>query len=166
MQYNAINHDNIGKIKRTAGQIKKHYTQMTDEELDYLASYMKTIKSLHNSSPHFKRKIGNQSVDIYYAEILKSMHAADTKDRIIEYNETPHNGRVSQRVLLKLKDPRRMMFNGKMQLVNLFAVISLEDEYVITCYANAEYDEHITLRMDRYNNNLKIREICKGGYPI
>ena len=156
-----------GFIKITEGQIKKHRSQMSMDELSYLSIKLRrlNIKNLEFSK-HFERKLkrftNNNLSDLapILFEIESILNRKDIVDLIVEYNE--NKNRNDRRVLLRgdnefsinVFDKRR----GKSIKVkaNLCIVVNIDKPKLITFYWNKVNDNHLTLDEFRYNKDLKI----------
>ena len=147
---------NRGLIKRTKKQMKKHITQMTDEEILFLEVSLKKIGKLS-----YSYHVLNKDISFNKADIEKILKEDNLKNCIIEYNETYTQDGLDRRVLLRGTDVKDVLYtkdNGEMfnALSNLCVVISLVKHRVVTCYWNLANDNHDTIKWDRYNSDLKI----------
>lgn len=155
-----------GIIKRSNKyQIKKHYTDMTAHEKAIIQQHLLTVKKL-NRHPHYIQREKECKHDIELSDILATIHRKDLHKHIIEYNETYANGRIEQRVLVRIARVYNRILNDRKKPEKCFGfvVLNLTSGQVLTGYFNSIHDTHATLRKFRYNNNLIIRPIKKGGY--
>lgn len=136
-----------GQISKTKGQVKKHYTQCTKTELQYLEIILKSLGCIKLST-HAKKK----NITINIDDIKKALKDINLKDNIIEYNET--NG--DKRVLVRSKEVYPTNVEGVTIYCNLCFVISLLKKEVVTAYYNSTKDNHDNIDLRRYNKNLKI----------
>lgn len=136
-----------GEVSKTKGQIKKHYTQYTDIELDYLALLVRSIGNIKLSN-HAKKK----EITVKLNDIKKILKSSDIKKQIIEYNRTNND----KRVLIRSKEKYETKVNGNTVYCNICFVLSLVTKTIITVYYNDTKDNHNTINLNRYNKNLKI----------
>ena len=143
---------NRGYVKTTVNQQKKHYTQMSKEELAFLKNQIQNIKDI-KPSWHLENKT---SIKYKMEDIFKVVNDLDLENRIIEFNTTPSRGTLDKRVLLRSKEVYSVDINGKQTNCNLCFVISLKSHELITVYYNEYNDSHDTIDWNRYDENLKI----------
>lgn len=157
-----------GKVKETTYQAKKHYTQMTESELGILGQCLNGIQKL-NQSKHLKEKIEAKEVLLEVSKLYDTLHRPDITLNIIEYNETysDYRHRIEQRVLVRLASQRMVNIKGQGRTIcNTFVVINLTTKTIITSYLNAADDKHSSIDMRRYFENLEVRNITAGGFPL
>lgn len=152
---------NIGHVKSTQNQQKKHRSQMTEEELSFLVKSVRTLKlSSLKVSEHLLNKTDRVSFEL--GDIAFLLYSANLKDLILEYNETiTYFGNKDRRVLFRdiesqdveMKDATGQTF---LSHANLCFVLSIERNEVITVYWNFVRDNHSTINMFRYNPSLNI----------
>ena len=156
-----------GFIKITKGQVKKHRSQMTIDELSYLSIKLRNLNMKNlEFSKHFEKKLKRFTNDnlselapILF-EIESILNRKDIVDLIVEYNELENIN--DRRVLLRgdnefsvnVFDKRR----GKYIKVkaNLCIVVRIDNPKLITFYWNKANDNHLTLDGLRYNKDLNI----------
>lgn len=143
---------NRGYVKTTVNQQKKHYTQMSKEELTFLKSQIQNIKDI-KPSWHLENKA---SIEYKMEDVFKVVTDLDLENRIIEFNTTPSRGAIDKRVLLRSKEVYSVDINGKQTNCNLCFVISIKTHELITVYYNEYNDSHNTIDWKRYDENLKI----------
>ena len=143
---------NRGYVKTTVNQQKKHYTQMSKEELTFLKSQIQNIKDI-KPSWHLENKA---SIEYKMEDVFKVVTDLDLENRIIEFNTTPSRGAIDKRVLLRSKEVYSVDINGKQTNCNLCFVISIKTHELITVYYNEYNDSHNTIDWKRYDKNLKI----------
>ncbi|UYB00594.1 hypothetical protein OLACOIGA_00032 [Enterococcus phage vB_Efa29212_2e] len=134
-----------GTVKRTQGQVKKHASHFTPNEVKQLYKAKDRVKDLWLKRGikigfHLQDKIRNGETKFSYEITMKTM----LNSTIVEYNETG----ADKRILLR----SHISHNGNVQCI----VISLISGKVITSYLNDVYDRHKTLDPRRYDKNLKI----------
>ena len=137
-----------GQVTTNEKQHKKHYTQMTEAELNYLIGKVKQIPRTHLARGHAADKFELYDIPKNYVNtVLRSL----TKDNIVEYN----TGRweKERRVTLHCND---VIECEDGELVNATFVIDLDTYEVVTIWVNSIYDKHENVNMTYYDENLKI----------
>lgn len=135
----------IGTVKKTQGQVKKHASQFTHKEVEQVYNARERVKDLWlkrgiNIGLHLQDKIRNGETKFSYEMTMKTMLSST----VVEYNETGSD----KRILLR----SHYAVNKEVQCI----VVSLLSGKVITSYLNKVDDRHKTLDQRRYNKNLKI----------
>lgn len=135
----------IGTVKKTKGQVKKHASQFTHKEVEQVYKARERIKDLWLKRGikigfHLQDKIRNGETKFSYEMTMKTM----LNSTIVEYNETG----ADKRILLR----SHYIVNKEVQCI----VVSLLSGKVITSYLNKADDRHNTLYQRRYDKNLKI----------
>lgn len=135
----------IGTVKKTQGQVKKHMSQFTPNEVKQVYSAKEHVKKLWlkrgiKISYHLQDKIRSGETKFSYEMTMKTM----LNSTIVEYNETGSD----KRILLR----SHYGANDNVQCI----VVSLLTGKVITSYLNKSYDNHKTLDPRRYDKKLKI----------
>lgn len=141
-----------GNIKITSNQKKKHYTQMSENELNFLKIEIEKIEHI-KPSWHLDNK---SHVGYHIEDVWKVINDTDIKNRIIEFNITPKRGILDRRVLLRSKEIYSVEIDNNQIDCNLCFVISLRSHEIITIYYNKCDDFHDTIDWRRYDENLKI----------
>lgn len=149
---------NIGYVKRTEGQKKKHILQMNSRERRFLEEVLGEIdvNELYLSS-HVKNKKDTTTIS---KGLIKEILNKRVSDLIIEYNETVRNGRLERRILLRDDSCRKIKFFRKdgssfETMANLCFVITTTGK-VVTAYWNKVGDNHKSIDFSRYNKGLQI----------
>ncbi len=152
---------NIGCIKRTENQRKKHVSQMTEDEIRFLVKKIKRVDPQKiRASAHLIEKA--KQIDFRIEDISRMLQANNIEKYIIEYNETlVYDGTLDRRVLLRNVDSTNITFCGDNRKpfvapANMCFVISLISHRIITVYWNMDCDKHKTIDWGRYDNTLKI----------
>lgn len=150
---------NKGKIKRTSNQVKKHVSQMNDEEKCFLVEALKKSSLNLTFTNHFY----SNGVDCKEEDVIALLSRENLKELIVEYNETIREGVKDSRVLVRDTEVKEVLFrvddkNKKefKQQGNLCVVVSILTGNVITAYWNIATDKHTTLNWNRYNADLEI----------
>lgn len=135
-------------------QQKKHQTQMTQEELDYL--YRLLTKSMRQDSyykilPKLERKMKTK-IKIDIQDLLTVLNEAG-QENIIEYNETVTGKHIERRLLIRSNT--EFMVNGDTPS-HLCIVYAPDNKRFVTAYFNMVRDRHQTLREEIYNRDLII----------
>lgn len=136
-----------GERTTTKGQQKKYYTQMTQEEINYLYSEILKIPRLRVQG-HMWDKIDKYELDAFFVR-----HILDriTKESIIEYN----NGKGHERRVV-LSDKKNLIEASDGSTMYLTVVIDIDKECFVSLWVNDINDTHDTLNMNYYNKNLQI----------
>ena len=135
----------IGTVKKTKGQVKKHASQFTPKEVKQLYNAKGSVKELWLKRGikigfHLQDKIRNGETKFSYEMAMETM----TYSSIVEYNKTGSD----KRILIR----SHVSHNGNVQCI----VLSLLSGKIITSYLNKVEDAHKTLDPRRYNKDLKI----------
>lgn len=146
-------------------QVKKHYSDMTAEEKNYLHKYLLTIRKLDRHA-HYIQRQEEFKHNIKIRDVFETIRSRNFIENIIEYNETLSKGRIEQRLLIRISRIYHKCLDGKTKPEKCygFVVINLTTGQLITGYYNSIEDNHDSLNKFRYNSDLKIRPIKKGGY--
>lgn len=135
----------IGTVKKTQGQVKKHASHFTHKEVEQVYNARERVKDLWLKRGikigfNLQDKIRNGETKFSYEMTMKTM----LNSTIVEYNETG----ADKRILLRSHYSK----NKEVQCI----VVSLLSGKVITSYLNKVDDVHKTLDSRRYDKNLKI----------
>ena len=135
----------IGAVKKTQGQVKKHASQFTHKEEEQVYKARERVKDLWLKRGikigfHLQDKIRNGETKFSYEMTMKTMLSST----IIEYNETG----ADKLILIS----SHYSNNKEVQCI----VVSILSGKVITSYLNKVDDVHKTLDPRRYDKNLKI----------
>lgn len=143
-----------GQVKRTRGQIKKHYTQMSPTELETIHHALKRINpdTIHESR-HLTTKKHREGLTVPMGLIRDTLRNPDT-GVIIEYN---HNPSGESRVLIRSKRVQDVTINGRARQCQLCFVIAPTAGRVQTAYWNLANDKHQHVDMSRYDASLPVR---------
>jgi hypothetical protein len=123
---------------------KKHYTQMSKKETDYLFSKLRGVKRW-GLSYHALDRIEEKGIEVTYEDIVSTIYNSN----IIEYHVTKYKGENDSRVLLRSKS----LVNGEN---NLHVVYSISRKKIISSWLNHKNDKHKTIDMRDYSGNVKI----------
>lgn len=145
-----------GDISITKNQQKKHYTQMTNGEKEYIINKLNQY-SISNIclSNHV---IENKNREFSMSDIYSILKKDELIDLIIEYNT---NGK-DRRILIRDNSIHTVDFlDSKGNFIckenaNLCFVISINSGRIITVYWNIHGDNHDTIDWRRYDAQLKI----------
>ncbi|MBQ8997144.1 MAG: hypothetical protein IJ086_00460 [Clostridium sp.] len=143
---------NKGFIKKTYKQKKKHYTQLTGEEFEYLESKLKELKEI-KPSWHLVEK---NDILIKKLDVFKVLNDKNLRDLIIEFNITPNKNGYDKRALLRSRDVYNVNINNNSVKCNLCFVISILKGEVVTAYYNEVNDNHDSIDWNRYDKDLKV----------
>lgn len=126
------------------GRARKHVTQMTREEVDYLRELISRVDKI-TLCDHAQEAAARLDVSEHYIKSVNLQRA-----QLIEYN----TGRgTSRRVVLR--DKRAIHIN-KYLLKNLVLVIDVDTKEVVTIFLNEIHDKHNSIDLTYYTKDLKI----------
>lgn len=160
-----------GEIK-SFNQHRKNFTQMSKAEKVKLA---KALNSINPSELHINdgirghlKEVRGKKIDFKNEDLLATIANPNVIYHIIEYNELaiPSQNKRVQRVLFKLMRPYLMTFNGRKAHVNVFFVLELSTNTIITAYGNLQTDTHNTINMALYDKDMVIPDVIPGGLPL
>lgn len=139
-----------GLIKRTEGQCKKHYSQLTQDEYSVLRNklanvHQQWLRKGVTLSYHLQEKMMLNETTFNLDEGMKCIMFG----QIIEYNTTDTDKRVL------LRSTQTISHEGK--LVNQCIVVSLKTFRVVTSFLNYAEDNHTTINLDRYDETLEVK---------
>nr|DAF84385.1 MAG TPA: hypothetical protein [Caudoviricetes sp.] len=139
-----------GSIKKTAGQRKKHYTQLTNEDYKVLRNKLAIVRQQWlrrgiTLSYHLQDKMMKGETTFSLDEAMKCIMYG----QIIEYNTTDTDKRVL------LRSTQTISHEGK--LVNQCIVVSLKTFRVVTSFLNYADDNHTSINLDRYDETLEVK---------
>ena len=137
-----------GVVRRTEGQVKKLYSQMTNEELEKCSVAINNVANKYwKISKHLKEK---STVSWSLRDIMDTIR--DGSFDIIEYN------RVKDDIRLVISSYKTYTVNidGKETTCIMNICISVKHNKIITLWYNDILDDHKTINMERYNKDLEI----------
>lgn len=126
--------------------VKKHFSQMTNQEKYILRQSIDNLQGLEIAT-HVSDRLKEKNIcehDIF--------RALDNYN-IIEYHRRIKGDYADNRVLIRSK----YKFKGR----NICMSISLDNGRLITAYCNYDSDNHSTINMSNYNNNINILKYIK-----
>lgn len=139
----AIDSD-IGNIKITKGQVKKHCSQFTRKEKELLVQVVKNIDTNNlKYASHIHREFINET-------LIKTIKNC-TPDNIKDFSfSTMHKNDL--RVLIRSNYKDIVELDGKVEKCNLCFVISLNTNTIITTWYNSIHRQKKVVNMNRYTN--------------
>lgn len=123
---------------------KKHYSQMTPEEKNYLFSKLKAVKKW-GISTHALDRIYEKGIEATYSDLVSSIH----NSYIIEYHVAQFDGKDDKRVVLRSKARVNRTYN-------LHVVFSISRQRIVSVWMNHVNDKHSTIDMTDYSRKVKI----------
>lgn len=139
----AIDSD-IGNIKITKGQVKKHWSMMNRKELDML---VKVVKNIDTNNLKYANHIHREFINDTLVKTIKHC----TPDNIKDFSfSTIHKNEI--RVLIRSNYKDIVELDGKVQKCNLCFVISLNNNTIITTWYNSINRKKDKVNMNRYTN--------------
>ena len=139
----AIDSD-VGNIKLTKGQVKKHCSMMNKKELDML---VKVVKSIDTNNLKYANHIHREFINDTLKKTIKNCTIDNIKDFSIS---TIH--RDDLRVLIRSNYKDIIELDGKVQQCNLCFVIALNTNTIITTWYNSVNRQKKNVNMNRYTN--------------
>lgn len=132
------------KRKTQRGRARKHITQMTREEVEYLRDLISRVDNI-TLCDHAQDAAARLNVSEQYIRAVNLQRA-----QLIEFN----TGRgTSRRVVLR--DKRAIHIN-KYIMKNLVIVIDVDTKEVVTIFLNDIHDHHKSIDLTYYTKDLKI----------
>lgn len=147
----------MGRTKKTKNQLKKHFSSITDNERSYLFNiiYKNLLKGKKiELSKHLSEKQRNNEVKLNFEAIYDCVN--NIHSTLIEYNEVVTSTYQSRRVVLRSQYAYNVLVDDLSVLSNLIIVLDVDSLELVTAYNNDVLDNHTTMDITRYNNNLKI----------
>jgi hypothetical protein len=137
--YRYANNENVPKRGR-----KKHESQMSNKEKDYLFTKLRGVKRW-GMSTHAVDRITEKGIEVSYNDVVSTIH----NSTIIEYHLAKYQDEKDVRVLLRS--------NARVNRdYNLHVVFSITRGRVVSVWMNHKDDFHATLDMRDYDKNVKI----------
>jgi len=125
---------------------KKHGTQMTKEEIEYLFKRLRSVKRWRMSA-HAVSRITEKGIKVTYRDAVSTIHTS----KIIEYHIVNlGNGKKDERVLLR----GNAVVNRDS---NVHFVYSLTRQEIVSSWLNRVDDKHNTLDWRDYDEKLRIK---------
>lgn len=132
------------KRKTQRGRARKHITQMTRDEVEYLRELISKVDNI-TLCDHAQEAAARLNVSEQYIKAVNLQRA-----QLVEFN----TGRgASRRVVLR--DKRAIHIN-RYQLKNLVLVIDVDTKEVVTIFLNDIHDHHNSIDFTYYTKDLKI----------
>lgn len=139
----AIDSD-VGNIKITKGQVKKHWSMMNRKELDML---VKVVKNIDTNNLKYANHIHREFINDTLVKTIKNCTPENIKDFSFS---TIHKNDL--RVLIRSSYKDIVELDGKVQKCNLCFVISLNNNTIITTWYNSINRKKDKVNMNRYTN--------------
>lgn len=143
---------NRGHIKGTKNQIKKHITQMSQDEISFLSRRIKMISGSYRFGKHFLTS--GRLINMMTIERL--LNSINIQDCIIEYNQRDNDKRVLLRSTFSSSVTLEKNGVNYLADANLCLVIDIYTGIIVTAYWNEVGDNHNNVNMRRYTSTLKI----------
>lgn len=139
----AIDSD-IGNVKITKGQVKKHCSQMTRKEMEML---VKVVKNIDTNNLRYASHIHREFLNDTLVKTIKNCTSENIKDFSISsiYKN-------DLRVLIRSNYKDIVNLDGKVQKCNLCFVIALDTNTIITTWYNSINRQKKNVNMNRYTN--------------
>lgn len=146
-----------GRVKITEGQVKKHRTQMSDQELMYIKREMGPVPEL-TISEHLERRRKEGKCEFQLISLAKTL-LFQFEEAVIEFNQIFNlDGSVrGRRVLFRAKHVELADIKGRgLVPCNLCFVVDIDCKSIVTAYYNAVTDNHANINWMRYDASLSI----------
>src|SRR5699024_54199 len=134
-------------------EVKKHIIQMTEKEVHIIKKKLKglSITNLINNiknNKHLQQRLMEKRIGIAENKLNILIHSDSTIDtNIIEYKRVYSRRGVDERVVLR---------KGHDKSYDMALVVSLNNNRIITAWKNRKKDNHSTLDLNEYKEDLKI----------
>ena len=139
---------NKGIIRTTEGQVKKLYTQMTNEELEKCYIAINNVANKYwKISCHLKEK---SSVTWSLKDVMETIR--DGAFDIVEYNRVGDDIRV----MINSYKVYNVNIDGKETECTMKICLSVKHNKIVTLWYNDLLDNHKTINMNRYNKDLEV----------
>lgn len=139
----AIDSD-VGNIKITKGQIKKHCSMMSRKEMEML---VKVVKSIDTNNLKYANHIHREFLNDTLVKTIKNCTPENIKDFSFS---TMHKNDL--RVLIRSNYKDIVELDGKVEKCNLCFVIALNTNTIITTWYNSINRQKKNVNMNRYTN--------------
>lgn len=139
----AIDSD-IGNIKITKGQIKKHCSQFTRKEKEML---VQVVRSTNTNNLKYAKHIHREFINDTLIKTIQNCTIDNIKDFSIS---TIH--RDDLRVLIRSNYQDTVELDGKVTKCNLCFVLALNNNTIITTWYNSINRKKDKVNMNRYTN--------------
>lgn len=139
----AIDSD-VGNIKITKGQVKKHCTQFTRKEKEML---VQVVRNTNVNNLKYAKHIHREFLNDTLIKTIKNCTIDNIKDFSIS---TIH--RDDLRVLIRSNYHDTVELDGKVQQCNLCFVLALNTNTIITTWYNSINRKKDKVNMNRYTN--------------
>lgn len=126
--------------------MRKHYTQLTQEEISSIHRRLKDVKSWGVSTHTFDR-IEEKGIRATYNDIASTIYNCEILEYKIDYNNRMN--RCEERVVVRGKALTNKYYN-------LNVVYSITTQRVVTVWLNHVNDRHATLDWSIYNEDMKV----------
>lgn len=139
----AIDSD-IGNIKITKGQIKKHCSQFTRKEKEML---VQVVRSTNTNNLKYAKHIHREFINDTLVKTIQNCTIDNIKDFSIS---TIHKDDL--RVLIRSNYQDTVELDGKVTKCNLCFVLALNNNTIITTWYNSINRKKDKVNMNRYTN--------------
>ena len=146
-----------GRVKITEGQVKKHRTQMSEQELMYIKQELGPIPEL-KISQHLEQRRKEGKCEFQLISLAKTL-LFQFEEAIVEFNQIFNlDGSVrGRRVLFRAKHVELADIRGcGLVPCNLCFVVDIDCKSIVTAYYNAVTDNHANINWTRYDASLSI----------
>ena len=136
-----------GAINTNKNVNRKHFTQMTFDEVDYLTNMLNSLDHLDFTDYSYDRLEKFGMSEGYFMDMIHEF----VHSMVIEYNTGKYG--KDKRVLVR---DTRIVYSDEGEPLNVCFVVSIPKSTIITIYVNDANDHHDTINFNYYNEDLKI----------
>lgn len=142
--------------ENSKGQVKKHRSQFTHEEVEYLLYLLRDMRGFVISN-HLRGKQRDGMIVFDMVTLQNTLNSNSLRSLICEYSQQQYeDGTLDRRVLIRSKKTEYVRIEGKGVLrCNLLFVISLDTTQIVTAYYSHKDHEYI-MNEERYDSELAI----------
>ena len=146
-------------------QEKKHTSQMTKEEKEYLVDKVRDVRNV-TIHPHLQWKRDSGQITFDILNMTRMFRAKNLSYHIKEFSTIKlDDGRVDHRVLIRSNRTERVAIEGQgMRKCNLMFVLSLDTKEIVTEYFVEIYNHFENVNMERYDETLDIIGCLESEY--
>lgn len=154
-----------GWSKNHPTQMKKHTSQMSKYEKEYLVEKVRNIRNV-SVHPHLQWKKDTGQITYDIMNMTRMFRAKNLSYHIKEFSTIQvEGGRIDHRILIRSNRVEHVdIDDAGRQRCNLMFVISLDTYEIITAYYVHVHNHFESINMDRYDETLDIIAILDSDY--
>lgn len=146
----------FGQDRTSKNQLKKHYSQLSKDDVDKIINKFKGDKNIRYSN-HVRKKVRDENLKIDDVLIRETLRNLESKN-IIEYNSNVYaDGSVNNRVLIRSSKAVEVYssYSNSMESCNICFSID-ENHNIVTVYWNRANDSHRSVDYSKYSKDLDV----------